>query len=498
MSTQDHDQPQPTDTRMQQDAAPQPQAERKPEAEHKPEPKADASPGKPAPLSSGVEAEIDAAMAKLGLSDAPAPQQKQPTGRDAVQPQGGRQQRVGRPRVVQGGREHRTGKVVSIGPSDIFIEFGPKELGVVEKQQFTEEELPKVGDDFEVVVTRYEPSESIFICAKPGAVQKADWEMLEPGQLVEARVTGTNKGGLELEVAKHRAFMPASQVALDRINDLSVFVGEKLTCKVQRVDRSGGGNIVLTRREILAEERANAAASLKETLKEGETLTGKVRKIMPFGAFVDLGGVDGLVHVSDMSHERIMPGEKNVARFVSEGQEVRVQVLQVDWEKNRIALGMKQLQADPFESAAEEVTEGKDLTGKVTRIADFGVFIEVAPGIEGLAHISELEWRRVNHPSDVVREGEVVQCRVLKVDAESRKVSLSLKALKEAPKQPGGGRGRGDRGGTGRSPEEIAAERDTPRLRRMREEAKKKAKQEKKSAGGLGDIGGMGLGDLKL
>jgi len=411
------------------------------------------------------------------------------------------------PRVVEGGREHRTGQVVSVGPTDIFIEFGPKELGVLDRAQFkkgdTEEGVPSPGDQLEVVIQRYEASESLYICVLPGAVQKADWEMLTPGQIVEARVTGANKGGLELVIAQHRAFMPASQVDLDHVKDLSVFVGEKLECQVQRVDRRGKGNIVLSRREILQSQREEAAGKLKEALAEGQTITGTVRKIMDFGAFVDLGGVDGLIHISDLSHDRVNHGAKNVARHVSEGQQVTVQILKLDWEAGRISLGLKQLQSDPFEAAASEVVEGAELTGKVTKIADFGAFVEVAPGIEGLVHISELDYRRVAAVSDVVQEGEVVQVKVLKVDPDSRKISLSIKATKEPPqREGGGGRGKG-RGGRGdrddRSPEEIKKE--TPQLRRMREAAKKREKeQSKKGQGGLGESGGLGLGlgDLKL
>ena len=158
--------------------------------------------------------------------------------------------------------------------------------------------------------------------------------------------------------------MPASQVDLGHIKDLSVFVGEKLTCQVQRIDRRGKGNIVLSRRELLAEERAKAAEGLKEALKEGETLEGTVRKIMDFGAFVDIGGVDGLIHLNDLSHERVNHGAKNVAKYVSEGQKVRVQILKLDWDANRLSLGLKQLQADPFQAAKDEIVEGRDRHGQ--------------------------------------------------------------------------------------------------------------------------------------
>lgn len=431
-------------------------------------------------------AEIEAAMDDLSDAGAAAPR------------------KIRGPREVKGGREHRTGTVVSVG-SDVFVEFGPKELGVVEMTQWKEDqEKPKVGDKLEVVVQRYNPTESLFICLLPGAVQKADWEMLEVGQIVEARVTGTNKGGLELEIANHRAFMPASQVDINRIPDLSVFVGEKLTCQVQKLDKRGGGNIVLSRREILQAERAKAAENMKAVLKEGDTLQGTVRKIMDFGAFVDLGGVDGLVHLNDLTHERVNHGAKSVAKYVSEGQQVTVQVLKIDWDANRISLGIKQLQDDPFAAAKEEIVEGATLTGKVTNITDFGAFVEVANGIEGLVHISELDYKRVNKVEDAVQKGEVVQVKVLKVDPDSRKISLSIKQTKEAPAGQGGagrgrGKGRGDR--DDRDPAEILKE--TPQLRRMREQAKqrdKEAQKKGKGSGGLGDVGGlgMGLGDLKL
>ena len=457
-------------------------------------------------ISDEAAAEIDAAM------NAATPAQKSGAGRAPEKA------KLRGPRKVEGGREHRSGTIVSVGPSDVFIEFGPKELGVVERTQFKDREtgeektVPAVGEQIDVVVQRFEPSENIFICVLPGTVQKADWELLTPGQTVEAKVVGVNKGGLELEIASHRAFMPASQVDVGHIKDLSVYVGEKLTCVVQRIDRRGKGNIVLSRRELVEVERQEKAKGLRDTLHEGDTVQGTVRKIMDFGAFVDLGGVDGLIHLSDLTHDRVNHGAKSVARHVTEGQQVTVKILKLDWDQNRISLGLKQLQADPFAAAAEEVREGAELTGKVTKIMEFGAFVEVAPGIEGLVHISELDHRRVATVEEAVQVNEVVQVQVLKVDPDSRRVSLSIKALKEAPAGPKGGkpgRGGGSKGRGGRddrSPDEILKE--TPQLRRMREEAQKRQKdresEKKKSrGGGLGGLGdsdvyGTGLGDLRL
>ncbi len=448
-------------------------------------------------LSAEVANEIDEAMAALGFGGGGAGgggggkkdrSAKAPRPERTVTPIGGLEKpKVHGPRVVQAGREHRTGIVVSVGPTDIFLEFGPKELGVAPRAQWNEDELPVVGTEIQVVVDKFEPSESIFICSRPGAVVKAAWENLDVGQVVEARVVGVNKGGLELEVGGHRAFMPASQVSLDRIPDLSIFVGEKMTCQVSQLDKRGRGNIVLSRRDLLQKERVENAAKLKDTLQEGQTLDGTVRKIMPFGAFVDVGGVDGLIHISDLTYDRMGFGENAVGKVVKEGQQVRVKVLKIEWDENdirksRISLGMKQLAADPFQTAVADIKEGADVGGRVTRLTEFGAFIELSPGVEGLVHVSEIAHRRIGHPQDVLKTDEVVQCRVLKIDPQTRRISLSIKATQPAPEPVGGGGGggggrggkRGDRGGTPRTEEEIRKE--TPAMRRLRAQAALRAK----------------------
>jgi ribosomal protein S1 len=417
-------------------------------------------------VSADMNAEMDAAM-KAATAHTPAPRPHAET----------RPAPIRGPRVVQAGREIRPGTVVSVGPSDIFVEFGPKDLGVVPRDQYKEEELPQVGAQLEVVVASRDP-DGLLICARPGTVQKADWEMLEPGQIVEARVVGVNKGGLDLEVANHRAFMPAGQVGLEHIADLSVFVGEKMKAAVVRVDRSGRGNIVLSRREILNQERKEQAEKLKATLHEGQVVEGTVRKVMAFGAFVDLGGVDGLVHVSDLTHDRVGHGEKFVQRYVKEGERVKVQILKVDWEAGRLSLGMKQIQSDPFASATNDLKEGAEVTGRVTKIAEFGAFVELSPGVEGLVHISELAWRRVNTVGEIVKPDEVVKAKVLKIDPDSRRISLSIKALQPPPERPQA-KGR-DRFADKRTPEEIL--KVSPELRRLRE----KFGPNKQLKGGIG------------
>lgn len=456
-----------------------------------------AQPAPAAPvMDAALSKEIDEAMAAMGMSDSPAkrgagggpggtgggegrkkdrprPQSTLP-GHDVTPIGGPAKAALKGPRVVQSGREMRSGTVVSVGPSDIFLEFGPKELGVLPRIQFTEgEELPAVGSKIDVAIDRFEAAESLFVCSRPGAVVKSAWENLEVGQTVEGKVVGVNKGGLEIEVSGHRAFMPASQVSLDRIPDLSVMIGEKLTCQVAQLDKRGKGNLVLSRRDLLQQERAEKSKKLKDSLKEGDQLDGVVRKIMPFGAFVDIGGVDGLVHLSDLSYDRVGFGEQAVAKHLKEGQTVKVKILKLEWNdedprKSRISLGVKQLASDPFQSAAADIKEGAEVNGKITRLAEFGAFVELAPGVEGLVHVSEIAHKRINHPQDVLKQDEVVQVKVLKIDPGTRRISLSIKALTEAP-APKGGKDRTP----ARSAEEIMKE--TPALRRLRAQAAMKA-----------------------
>lgn len=448
-------------------------------------------------LSDEMSAEINAAME----SGTPA-QKSSHHEKPKIAHMPGEPAKVRGPRVVQSGREHRPGTVVSVGPTDIFLEFGPKELAVVSRTQWKEgEEPPTVGSTIDVVVDRFDTTENLFLCSRPGTVTKAAWENLEVGQNVEARVTGHNKGGLELEVAGHRAFMPAGQISLDRIPDLSVLVGEKFTCQVMQLDTRGAGNIVLGRKNLLKAEREEKAKKLKDSLQEGQTVEGTVRKIMPFGAFVDIGGVDGLVHISDMTYDRVFPGEKNVEKYVKEGDKVRVKLLKLDWEANKLSLGLKQLMDDPFSVAVNQITEGAEVMGKVVRMTEFGAFLEIAPGVDGLVHISEIARKRINKPEDVLKQDEIVKAKVLKIDPGTRKISLSIKALAPIePPAPGSREAmmadkKAER--AKRDAERIAElEKETPELRRQRE--KFKNKQLKGGFGEKAKFLGGGLGDLKL
>lgn len=423
----------------------------------------------PPALTSEMEAQVAAAHARLdrllGQGDDGAERTdalSRPAASSQRMPVPGRSRVLG-PRQIIAGREVRPGTIVAVGPTDVFVEFGPKELGVIPRSQWgPDEPLPGVGEIIEAVVD-HRDDDGALVCSRPGAVRKADWELLEPGQVIEARVIGVNRGGLELDVAGHVAFLPAGQVALEHVPDLSVYVGEKLRCRVQHISRAGRGSIVLSRRDLLLEERRQRVEQLKATLAEGQIVEGTVRRIVPFGAFVDLGGIDGLIRVSDLTYERIQPGEKNVQRYVKEGDRVRVQILKLDWEAGHIGLGLKQVQGDLFAAAAGQIKAGDEISGRVTRLTEFGAFVEIAPGVDGLIHISELSWQRVRRADDVVQVGQVVRVKVLQLDAGSRRISLSLRATQQPPIEPGSAR-------ASRAPAQLLSPTSalSPQMRRLR------------------------------
>ena len=323
----------------------------------------------------------------------------------------------------------RRGKVVAIDGDDIFVDMGGRSEGLLPAVQYADEPLPEVGSTVEVTIEGYDEANGLLVLSREGAMLAATWETLEEGQAVEGRVTGHNKGGLELTINGIRAFMPISQIEMFHVEDLHPYVDQRLQCEVTEIDRREQ-NVIVSRRALLEREAAAAAEKLWETLAEGQTLRGKVRSIMPYGAFVDIGGVDGLLHVSNMSHSRV----EDPAAVVSEGQEIEVMVLSVDRDERRISLGLKQMTPDPWEGAEVRWPADAIVTGTVTHLADFGAFVALAEGVEGLIPISELSFeRRIGHPSEVVNPSDVVRVRVLNVDTERKRISLSLKRTVDDP-----------------------------------------------------------------
>lgn len=335
-------------------------------------------------------------------------------------------------RAAGGERQRKTGTIMSVHGGDVFVEFGPKSQGVCPLALF--ESTPALGARMEFIVDRYDKEDGLLILSRQGSVQKAEWESLEIGQVVEARCTGVNKGGLEMEIANHKAFMPAGQVDLRHIADLSVFIGEKMPCEVVEIDRSrGGGRIILSRRKALELERGEMRQRQLATLEVGQVVPAVIQSIQAYGAFADIGGLDGLIHISDMAYERI----KHPSEVVKEGQQVSVKVLKIDRSQDppRIGLGLKQTMDDPSTTARAALKEGETVTGKVTKLMPFGAFVSLGPGVEGLVHISELSQERVHDVRKIVRPDEVVTVKILSIDPGGKKISLSIKQTQQAKEE---------------------------------------------------------------
>lgn len=354
------------------------------------------------PLDPALEAEIEAALQNVSMAEIDTPE---PTTHS-----------------TRGARPERQGTVVQIRGEEVLVEFGPRTSGVCPLSAF--ESPPPLGSKHPFTIDRRDADDDMFILSRRGSISKAKWTDIGEGQVIEAMCTGTNKGGLEMEVAGHKAFMPAGQVDLRHIPDLSDYVGKKLPCEVMELDRQRD-RMVLSRKSVMHAERKEQRDTLMATLQTGQSFDGVITSVQQYGVFVDIGGVDGLVHVSDMSWDRI----KSPSDVVKEGEAVRVQVLKIDLDKDppRIGLGMKQLVSDPFTAAAGDIKEGEIVSGTVTRLADFGAFIKISEGIEGLVHISEMAHKRISRPNQVVREGEVINVKILKIDPDTKRIGLSIK-----------------------------------------------------------------------
>ena len=320
-----------------------------------------------------------------------------------------------------------TGRVVAVRRDDVFVELGGREQGILPVKQF--DEPPEVGSTIEVRVTRLNAEDGLYELALPhAAAEIGDWSDLEEGMIVEARVTGHNSGGLECEVNHIRGFIPVSQIAIYRVNDLSEFVDQKFNCLVTEANPRRR-NLVLSRRAVLEKEREEARQQLLDSLAPGQLREGVVRKLVDFGAFVDLGGVDGLLHVSQLSWARV----DHPSDVLQEGQTIEVRVEKVDRASGRISLAYRDMLENPWTDAEKKYPPNTTVDGKVSKLMEFGAFVELEPGVEGLVHISELSHKRVWRPSDVVSEGDQIQAVVLSVDAEAQRISLSIKDLTAEP-----------------------------------------------------------------
>jgi len=323
----------------------------------------------------------------------------------------------------------RRGKILAIYDEDVFIDLGGKSQAVVSRSQFRPDDVLEVGHEVEVVVERYDPDSGCLIASRDGAIQEARWENISVGSVVEGRITGMNKGGLEVDIKGIRGFMPASQVDLFHVKDISTFIGQVVHCEVMEIQRRSR-NLLLSRRRVIEKERAERKEKIWEELEPGQLRTGVVGNLTDFGAFVDLGGVDGLIHISDLSYRQV----EKVSDVVHSGMQVEVKVLKVDRERSRISLGLKQARPDPWSEAETRYSAGTSVNVRVLRLEKFGAFVEVEEGIEGLIPLSEMSWSRVNKASDVLETGQMTQAVVIRVEGPPRRrMALSLKQVEPDP-----------------------------------------------------------------
>ena len=296
-------------------------------------------------------------------------------------------------------------------------------------------DLVKVGDVLDLVVVSTIGSDKeggSYLLSKRRLEARRAWEEIASkhsvDDIVEAPVTQAVKGGLVVDVEGVRGFVPASMIENRFVQDLNQYKGQTIRAKIIEIN-AADSRLILSRREVLNEERSAALARIFDELSVGDVIEGKVARMTNFGAFIDLGGVDGLVHVSEISHERV----SQPSDVLSVGEEVKVKVLGLDPERERISLSIKATQPGPWDTAAEKAPAGTVLEGTVKRVVDFGAFVEVFPGVEGLVHISQISHKHIANPSDVLTAGDKVQVKVLDVNPERQRLSLSIKALEEAP-----------------------------------------------------------------
>ncbi|MBR2136379.1 MAG: 30S ribosomal protein S1 [Alphaproteobacteria bacterium] len=325
------------------------------------------------------------------------------------------------------------GTIVKVSDDYVTVDVGLKSEGNIPVREFGNNAELKVGDVVEVLVDRYEDKDGNIVLSREKARREEVWVDLEKsmnaGERVNGVIFGRVKGGFTVDLNGAIAFLPGSQIDIRPIRDISPLMGISQPFQILKMDKVRG-NIVVSRRVVLEETRAEARAELIEGIKEGAILDGVVKNITDYGAFIDLGGVDGLLHVTDISWKRI----DHPAEVLTVGQNVKVQVIRFNEDTQRISLGMKQLESDPWKEVADKYKVGDVYKGKVTNITDYGAFVELEDGIEGLVHVSEMSWTRKNvHPGKIVSTSEEVEVKVLEVDGDKRRISLGIKQCTPNP-----------------------------------------------------------------
>ncbi len=327
------------------------------------------------------------------------------------------------------------GRVIYVKQDGVIVDIGYKSEGFIPSEEFSQEELSKInaGDVIEAYVVDIQDSEGVVILSKEKASKIKAWDLLEAafqkGTLIEGTICGRIKGGLSVDISNVKAFLPGSQIDMKAVKETDSLIGKTMSFKVLKLNNKRS-NIIVSRRAALEEERQKKKLVTLTKLAEGASMEGTVKNITDYGVFVDLGGIDGLLHISDISWGRIT----HPSEFFAVGDTVEVIVLKYDEEHERVTLGYKQKRPDPWLSIEEKYPVGGKVKGKVVSITDYGAFVELEEGIEGLVHVSEIDWSsRPKHPSKYLSIGETVDAVILKVDKEERRISLSIKQLKPSP-----------------------------------------------------------------
>jgi len=335
------------------------------------------------------------------------------------------------PTIKEGEVAH--GIVVRVDKDEVLVDIGYKSEGVIPvselsiRRSIDPSDEVTIGDEIDALVLTKEDADGRLILSKKRARFELAWKSIEEkaqsGEPMIGRVIEVVKGGLIIDLGV-RGFLPASLVDIRRVQDLDEFLGKELRCKVIELNRSRN-NVVLSRRAVLEDERKEMRQAILDRLNPGDVVEGQISNIVDFGAFVDLDGMDGLIHISELSWSHV----NHPSEVLDVGQTVQVKVLDIDRERQRISLGLKQTQSDPWQQIVERHREGDEVEGRVTKVVTFGAFVEIVPGVEGLVHISELAQHHVENPREVVSQGDLVRVLVLEIDADRRRLSLSMKRV---------------------------------------------------------------------
>jgi small subunit ribosomal protein S1 len=324
------------------------------------------------------------------------------------------------------------GRVLEIRPREVLVDIGYKSEGVIPASEFDDMGDVEVGDEVEVLLEKLENEDGMVVLSKEKAAHKQNWDKIvkvfEGDGLIKGKVKAVVKGGLTVNIGVE-AFLPGSQIDIVPPKDLQQFVGNTYDFKIVKINDERK-NVVLSRREIIEQERAEKRSRFLETVKLGDTVKGVVKNLTDFGAFIDLDGMDGLLHITDMTWGRLT----HPSELLKIGQEIDVVVLDINKEKERVSLGLKQTQRNPWDKIEERFPVGATVHGKVTNLVPYGAFVEIEEGVEGLIHVSELSWtKRITRPSDVLAQGQLIEAVVLGVNKEEQKISLGVRQLEPNP-----------------------------------------------------------------